>query len=164
MYTYKGITYRNATPDDVVGLSLFLNRVEKENHLEKLAPQDIPLTAQVIKEIIVDNRGVALLALNEDDIIVGTIVLGHTTLWWSNQSFFTNLVFFVTPEYRKGYRIQERLLDITKDFANGVNAPLLLDIFNMDSTNDQNRMSRYLGFKGFKNIGFKTLYIPEGVS
>jgi len=160
MYAHKGITYRSATLDDVVGLTLFFENIAKENLLEETAPPNIPKIADTIREVIKENRGVAILALNKDDIIVGAIVLGYITHWWSDSGFFNNAAFYVAPAYRRKYNIQMKLLEVSKDFADSTNTPLLIDIFDLKE-NRSARLARFFGFKGFKNIGFKTLYLPS---
>ena len=159
MYTHKDITYRPATEKDVVGLSLFLTAITEENALASILQHDLPTIVNTIKSMLKDNQGAVLLAIDKNDIIVGAIVLGYTTLWWSTQGFFTNLAYYVTPEYRKGYGIQGKLLELTKDFADGTGIPVLLDIF--DNTDRHEKVVRYLSFKGYKNIGFKALYTPR---
>jgi hypothetical protein len=159
MYSHKGITYRSATLDDVVGLTLFFENIAKENELLDTAPPDIPRIAETIREVIKENRGVAILALNKDDIIVGAIVLGYITLWWSESGFFNNAAFYVAPAWRRRYNIQMKLLEVSKDFADSTNTPLLIDIFDLKEGRSA-KLARFLSFKGFKNIGFKTLYLP----
>ena len=158
MYSHKGIIYRNATKEDTLGLTLFLTNVTHENNIGDILQHDVPLIKETIDQIIEDNRGVVLLALNEDGIIVGAMVLGYTTLWWSNKGFFTNVAFYVTPEYRKGYNIQGKMLEVVKDFSNSTKIPLLIDIF--DNSGKSEKQVRYLAMKGFKNLGFKALYTP----
>jgi hypothetical protein len=170
MYSHKGITYRNATKEDTLGLTLFLTNVTNENNIGDILQHDVPLIKETIDQIIEDNRGVVLLALEareggqrascagEDGIIVGAMVLGYTELWWSKQGFFTNVAFYVTPEYRKGYNIQGKMLEVVKDFSNSTKIPLLIDIF--DNSGKSEKQVRYLAMKGFKNLGFKALYMP----
>ena len=93
MYTHKDITYRPATEKDVVGLSLFLTAITEENALASILQHDLPTIVNTIKSMLKDNQGAVLLAIDKNDIIVGAIVLGYTTLWWSTQGFFTNLAY-----------------------------------------------------------------------
>lgn len=159
-YNYKGLTYRSATKEDILGLVLFLSQVTQDNALSDLEiVHDIPLSANVIRELINDNKGVALIA-EKNDIIYGAIVLGYTHLWWSPEtSYFSNLAFFVAPEYRKGLGIQGKLLELVKAFSDSSGTPVIIDIFDNSGKNE--RLAKYLSMKDFKNIGFKSLYRPK---
>lgn len=160
-YTYKGLTYRSATIKDVVGLVWFLSQVTEDNSLSDLGiNHNVPMSAEIIRKLINDNKGVALIA-EKDGIIKGAIVLGYTTLWWSpDTKYFSNLAFFVDPEFRHGYNIQGKLLELVKEFAKGAEVPVLIDIFDNSGKNE--RLAKYLSMKGFKNVGFKSLYRPTG--
>lgn len=155
---YKGIDYRVATKDDIIGLTLFLSNVSKENDLVNFLDHDIPLSAGVMRQLIEEDQGVILIA-EKNDKIVGAIVLGRTTLWWAKKEFLTNLALYVDPEYRKFYNIQGHLLELTKTFADEAKLPILLSLF--DATDKKLKVLKYLNYKGYQTIGVKAVYLPK---
>lgn len=157
MYTFKGIHYRAATKEDILGLTLFFTNVTKENNLGELVEHDIPLIKSTLDEILSENKGIIIVAL-KDDIIIGAIALGKMQLWWGQKDFFTNIVFYVAPEFRSKYRVQEKLLELTKDFSNEIKVPLLMNIFSLNGQTD--KLARYLQIKGYKTAGCTVLYTP----
>lgn len=150
------INYRVGTPEDVPGLVLFLQNIKKENPLVDKFTYDLGKMADTLRRILNNDQGVILIA-EKNDIIVGTIVLGKTTIWWSNTSFLTDLAFYVNPEYRS-QGIQKKLLSTVKEFADQLKMPILVDVFNASEENM--KITRFLGMNGFKNVGFKALYTP----
>lgn len=150
------INYRVGTLNDVPGMVLFLQNIKHENPLVGKFNLDLGKSADVLRRIINNDQGVILIA-EKNDIIVGTIVLGKTTIWWSDSSFLTDLAFYVNPEYRKE-GIQKKLLSTVKDFADQLKMPILIDVFNASEENM--KITRFLGMNGFKNVGFKALYSP----
>lgn len=151
------LTYRVGTLEDIPGLILFLINFKEENPLMDQFEYDVKGSAETLRRIIQEDQGVILVALN-DDIIVGTIVLGKTKLWWAHKEIFTDLVFYVNPEYRKG-EVPKKLFEYVKVFADDLKMPIMLSIVK-DSTNNE-LLERYLNIKGFKSVGFRALYTPK---
>lgn len=159
MREYKGIIYRPATIKDIPGLVYFLSNITDENHLHPLIPHDIALSAEVFKNLMLENEGAILVAL-KDDILVGAIVLGKSKLWWSSKfEFLTDLVMYVAPKYRRKFNIQGALLEFSKDFANELGMPLYFSL--VDPTENLQKRAKYLNIKGFKTIGMNLLYVPK---
>jgi GNAT superfamily N-acetyltransferase len=154
--TKESIEYRAGTLEDVPGVALFLENIIQENPLVKLFEHDLAKCAKVLRNVIQDNRGVIIVAV-KDDIILGTIILGKTTIWWASKDLFTDLAFYVNPQYRH-LGIQKKLLEVVKEFADNVGIPVLIDVFNDSEEND--KLVRFLSIQGFKNVGFKALYTP----
>jgi hypothetical protein len=157
MFKHKGISYRTGTQEDVPGILLFINGFRLENRLIDQFGYDMGKSAEILRRLMKNDRGVVLLALDVD-IIVGIIILGRTTLWWAHKELFSDLIYYVNPAYRKGYEIQSQLLDFTKDFATQTKIPVILDVFS--DSEDHDLKERYLRMKGFKNTGFKVMFTP----
>jgi hypothetical protein len=157
MFTHKGIKYRVGTQEDVPGILLFINNFRHENKLVAQFGYDMLKSAEILKRLMKNDRGAVLLA-EDVDIIVGIIILGKMTLWWAEKEFFTDLVFYVNPTYRKDYDIQTKLLNFTKDFATQVQMPVMIDVFNDEDVLDLKE--RYLRIKGFKSVGFRVMFTP----
>ena len=150
MYTHKGVTYRPGTVKDIAALAYFLTNITKENQLIGLLDHDMATGAGVLKELLEKNQGVTIIA-EKDDKIIGCLILGKSTVWWSPTQFFTNLAFYVDPEYRKGRHIQDKLIEASKNLSDATGVPLLLQL--IDVTDKKLKALKYLNFKGFKTIG-----------
>lgn len=158
MREYKGIIYRPATLKDIPSLVFFLSNVTQENELSEIIPHDIVLSAQVLKDLIIENEGAILVAL-KGDILVGAIVLGKSKLWWSSKfEFITNLAIYVDPKFRRKFNIQGALIDFSKDFVSSLGLPLYLSL--VDGTSKKDKIAKYLNIKGFKTIGINTIFVP----
>ena len=157
MYTYKTVSYRPAVLADVPSLAYFLTNITRENELIGLLEHDMATGSVVIANLIKQNQGVTIIA-EKNDKIVGCMILGKSTVWWSPTEFFTNLAFYVDPEYRKGFRIQDKLVEAGKNLADATGVPLLLSL--VDATDKKLKTLKYLNFKGFKTIGVKVVYVP----
>lgn len=158
MYTYKTINYRPAVIADIPALAYFLTNITKENELIGLLEHNMVTGSVVLRDLIQQNQGVSIIA-EKDDKIVGCLILGKSTVWWSPTEFFTNLAFYVDPDYRKGYRIQDKLVDAAKTLADATKTPVLLSL--VDATDKKLKALKYLNFKGFKTIGVKGIYLPS---
>jgi N-acetylglutamate synthase-like GNAT family acetyltransferase len=106
MYTFKGVTYRPAVIKDIPSLAYFLTNITRENELVGLLEHNMVTGSVVLRDLIKENQGVTIIA-EKDDKIVGCMILGKSTLWWSPTEFFTNLAFYVDPDYRKNYRYEQ---------------------------------------------------------
>lgn len=142
---------------DVPGLAYFLTNITRENELVGLLEHDMVTGTTVLRDLIKQDRGVTVIA-EKDDKIVGCLILGKSTLWWSPTEFFTNLALYVAPEYRKNYRIQDKLIEFGKNVADATKTPLLLQL--IDATDKKLKALKYLNYKGFKTIGVNGAYIP----
>lgn len=158
MYTHKGVTYRPGEIKDIPSLAYFLTNVTKENQLIGLLDHDMATGAGVLKDLFEQNQGVTIIA-EKDDKIVGCLILGKSTVWWSPTVFFTNLAFYVDPEYRKGLHIQDKLIEASINLSDATKVPVLLQL--IDATDKKLRALKYLNLKGFKTIGVNGVYIPK---
>jgi N-acetylglutamate synthase-like GNAT family acetyltransferase len=159
MYTHKGVSYRPAVLADVPGLAYFLVNITEENELIGVLKHDFVSGSKVLKDLIQQNQGVTIIA-EKDDKIIGCMILGKTTLWWAKTFIFTNLAFYVAPEFRKGFGVQDKLLEFTKDFSESVKTPILFSLF--DVTDKKLKVLKYLNRKGFQTVGVQGAYIPKG--
>ena len=157
MYTHRDISYRPGELKDVPSLAYFLTNITRENELIGLLEHDMVIGSVVIRDLIKQNQGVTIIA-EKNDKIVGCMILGKSTVWWSPTEFFTNLAFYVDTEYRKGFRIQDKLVEAAKNLADATKTPLLLSL--VDATDKKLKALKYLNFKGFKTIGVKGVYVP----
>jgi N-acetylglutamate synthase-like GNAT family acetyltransferase len=157
MYTFKGVTYRPAVIKDIPSLAYFLTNITRENELVGLLEHNMVTGSVVLRDLIKENQGVTIIA-EKDDKIVGCMILGKSTLWWSPTEFFTNLAFYVDPDYRKNYRIQDKLIEAAKNLADATKTPLLLQL--IDATDKKLKALKYLNHKGFKTIGVDGVYLP----
>lgn len=96
----------------------------------------------------------------EHDKIVGAICLGKTILWWTNKEIFTDLVFYVNPEFRTT-DVPAKLLEYIKDFSNSTKMPIIISVLKEQGIDDVRLLQRYLSIKGFKNAGFSAIYSPK---
>ena len=158
MYTHKGIVYRPCTKEDIIGLTFFCFKITKEKELTGVLEPNFEVAAKNLGALLEENQGVTLIAL-KDDIIVGCLVLGKTNLWWTDSTFFTDLIFFVDPEFRKNYGIQETLIEKAKTFADLAKTPIILSIF--DLSNRKEAIMKYLNKRGFKTVSISGLYLPK---
>jgi len=157
MYEHKGILYRQGQFKDIPSLTSFLTNITKENNLGLILEHDVDSIAETLRQLIKQNQGVMLLA-EKNGLLVGCIIYGIVTLWWSKKQFFNNLAFYVAPKYRKGLNIQGKLLELSKAFSDESQIPILISLF--DATDKKLRTMKYLNYKGFKSIGVKGLYVP----
>jgi ribosomal protein S18 acetylase RimI-like enzyme len=88
--------------------------------------------------------------------IVGLLALAEGGVWWSDQRFFTNVVLYVHPKYRK-LGIQKRLMDFAKIMSKESRLPFILDFFSLDSKSGI--IEEWTALQGFKRLGFKAVYL-----
>lgn len=159
----NGVAYYKGGSEDLQELFPFFLQIPRENELVNLLKTDYSKTLATLREVLGDPGSACLVATvpdkeKENGIIVGAILLTKSTVWWSSVSFFTNVAFHILPGYRKGFGIQEELLNACKEFSSTLKIPLLIDIF--DTTENNQKRLRWFRWKKFKNIGYKVAYQP----
>lgn len=156
----RGIDYSLGEESDLPELFLFFQQIPKETESSKLLKVDFSKALSVLRSSLTSPDAACLMAtLPESGIIVGAILLIKSTVWWSSTEYFTNVAFGVLPGYRKGFGIQDELLEASKNFSESLKLPLLVDIF--DATGKNFLKAKWFQRKGFKNIGFKVAYVPK---
>lgn len=85
----------------------------------------------------------------EDGKIVGLLIIDEKSAWWSNETYLTDILLYVEPEYRS-FKATKELLDTGKEYAIMNKQRFEITIFNPE---DLHRKERLLTKLGFSPIG-----------
>ena len=91
--------------------------------------------------------------VNDGDKIVGSIAVAPDKHWWSAEEYVGDGWFFVLPKYRnlKNQTSPSHLLiDAVIDYANKLEKPLIMGVFNLQGVE---RAKKLFDKKGFHQIG-----------
>lgn len=151
------VKIQRATLEDLDYIIALIKEIPEQIGLSELLKTDVPKGREVIREILESKGAVLLSTYNHEgigDILVGVMVLGEGNIWFSNTKFFTNVVMYVKPAYRK-LGIQRDFITAAKGFADLLKADLLLDFLN---TENLMKHARFFNIMGFKPIGMQFVY------
>lgn len=140
--------------EEIVKLSL---QVLQLNGLGVIVDVNIPKGSEFLAKLLSDEEKLGcILVARLKGSIVGFLALAEGDVWWSDQRFFTNVVFYVHPKYRK-LGIQKKLIDFAKLMTKESRLPFILDFFSLDRKSDI--IEEWTALQGFKRLGFKAVYI-----
>lgn len=172
----KEVYYRLATITEIPSIVEFCKKIPKDNGIDSWAPSNTKLATESLLQGLKGDRGFIFLAViqkspytkktsgvkgNRSDTmvqeIVGVLVLAKGDLWWSDKDFYTNVVFYVEPLYRKR-GVSENLLFLAKSFTSDLGIPFIVEIL---TEHKLPLFDRYFAMKGFKKIGARYALIPQ---
>lgn len=90
------------------------------------------------------------------DKIVGVLILGEESPWFSDSSYFVNVGYYVVPKYRKR-GVAQKLLDLGKSWTKALGKPLIVDYRNTDQE-FLKKIGTFGKINGFKNLGVSQIY------
>jgi GNAT superfamily N-acetyltransferase len=137
---------RLAEPNDLVVLLANAERYYQEGGVPGL-PVDLEKAAQFTLLSIL--RHLTIIA-EEDDKVVGALVLDDTPMWWTKAAALVEHGFYVDPDFRKGRRVAEQLLKAGKAIADDMGVALILTPLTAENVE---RKDRFYLMNGFKRIG-----------
>ena len=157
MFKSKDVTYEKATLADLEPIVKLSLQVPKLNGLNVIVETNVEKGAEFIARLLdEETREGCILVAKLKGVIVGLLALVEGDVWFSDQRFFTNAVFYVHPKYRR-LGIQKKLLDFSKIMTREAGLPFILDFFSLDA--NSGIIKEYLKMNGFKDLGFKAVYV-----
>jgi len=134
------------TTDDFKALADFLiYNFGQEHNMGKLGAnqgQNIPKGALWVTKCIEHGAWIA----EEDGKIIGSIGIYKTTPWYSDTEYYTDGWFYVLPEHRLS-KVGSSLLGMARIYAEEQEKPLVVNIFNMDDTENKIKALQKMGLK-----------------
>jgi len=133
---------RKAGALDISPLIFFLLNMHKETEI-KVAPIDSEKVVSEISNVI--HRGVAFVAVTEDNNLAGSIGGGTGFDWWSTQPFLADNWFYVAPEHRKSsiaIRLVKKFIETGKE----ANVPVRLGHIFSGDLDRKDKFYEHLGF------------------
>jgi len=133
---------RKAGALDISPLIFFLLNMHKETEI-KVAPIDSEKVVSEISNVI--HRGVAFVAVTDDNNLAGSIGGGTGFDWWSTQPFLADNWFYVAPEHRKSsiaIRLVKKFIETGKE----ANVPVRLGHIFSGDVDRKDKFYEHLGF------------------
>ena len=130
-------------------LRLLIDHFVKEHQMGSLSANNKFSLEKVVSEIAIAIGCKTWIVEDLTGGIIGSLGLKLTQPWYSTQSYYGDLWFYVLPEWRNS-RVGQALIKEVKQFASGIDSPVLLGIYNMDDTE---RKLKLLQKSGLKLVG-----------
>ena len=133
---------RKAGALDISPLIFFLLNMHKETEI-KVAPIDSEKVVSEISNVI--HRGVAFVAVTDDNNLAGSIGGGTGFDWWSTQPCLADNWFYVAPEHRKSsiaIRLVKKFIETGKE----ANVPVRLGHIFSGDLDRKDKFYEHLGF------------------
>ena len=133
---------RKAGALDISPLIFFLLNMHKETEI-KVAPIDSEKVVSEISNVI--HRGVAFVAVTDDNNLAGSIGGGTGFDWWSTQPFLADNWLYVAPEHRKSsiaIRLVKKFIETGKE----ANVPVRLGHIFSGDLDRKDKFYEHLGF------------------
>jgi predicted N-acetyltransferase YhbS len=141
-----------ASLDDVPAIVEVLLRAHDEWPVGKLSTDEV---FKAVTEFVTPPNGTVLLAIDENDEIVGVLALTFFTWWWSSEpTMLMEQIFYVVPEARQS-TAAAKLLRGMKEIAELSGYPAM---FGVSMPVDQERKEKLLSRYGKK---YATMFITE---
>jgi hypothetical protein len=143
----------------------FITKHFEETGLQKVLPYSEEKVMKSIASLAISGGGYLFYSYADSknfqdkplrDKIVGVLILGEESPWFSDQSYFVNVGYYVIPKYRK-LGVSQSLLDLAKAWSKSLRKPLILDYRNMDEE-FLSKITKYGKINGFKALGVSQVY------
>lgn len=150
------LIYLQPTPENGKEISDFLaNNFWEEHTLSKNKSPEIywPNASAWINNFLFNGAIFNVIDSDKNDMIVGSVAVRSEEYAWSKEQYIGDGWFYVLPEYRnlKDQKPPSHLLlDAVIDYANKLELPLIMGIFNLEGVE---RAGKLFKKKGFHMIG-----------
>ena len=151
------VSYEKAKIEDLEEIVKLSLQVLQLNGLGNIVEVNLAKGSEFLARLLSDDERIGcVLVAKLKGTIVGVLALVEGDVWWSDQRFFTNTVFYVHPKYRR-LGIQKKLIDFAKLMSKEARLPFILDFFSLDSKSGI--IEEWTALQGFKRLGFKAVYL-----
>ena len=154
------ITLTTATPDYLPALVTLADNRQAEDtrsHVMRV-PVDPQAAAKALAQVLQFN--LSLVALNEDEQVIGAMVLMPSADWWNPKfGFITDFLFHVPSNYRGTHAVTE-LIKAGKKIAENAGLPLRLTSLHVEKLGF---MTHYYAERGFNPVGGAWQYMPPAL-
>lgn len=145
----EDLNVRLATPEDEAALMDLALRAWNENGVMDVNPEKM---LGMIRPALYLWQGLVGVIGNPGGPIEGAVLLRMSQMWYSDSWILEEKAVFVDPEYRKASRSEQslsharRLVDFSKQVADGLGIPLLIGVLSSHRTKAKIRLyERRLG-------------------
>lgn len=146
-----------ATQDHVPALVVLTDNRQAEDKRDYVLqiPVDHNACALTLGRAV--SLGYTFVALNDEQQVIGALVLVPSSDWWNPQAAFLTDILFHAPSQYRG-ECMTKLLDCAKSVADEARLPLRVTSLHVRSSE---RMNRYYEERGLSAVGGAWQYLPD---
>lgn len=144
------VTYHVIKAENVDMFVEYLDTIREFDEISDVIPKDKEMVKENFTDMVTHGTGFAILAVR-DNKPVGCIITSLHTMWWSKETFLTNIVIYVAPEARRTTVFKD-MLNSVKEFSDSVGKKLYINTVSGPETNWM-VYDRIWSMNGFEKVG-----------